>query len=343
MVALSNMITPPVKPGRCDPVSAIFKPPFYLRSALLQTFLGSNRPGRFDSQPLLACARPIVLSLEKGVRLSGALSLAKTAPARGLMILLHGWEGSIHSTYVVATGQYLYDHGFDVFRLNFRDHGDSQHLNQGLFYATLLDEVYQAVMAAARLLPKIPIFICGFSLGGNFALRIARSWSQAPLKDIDLKHVVAVSPVLDPSKATDAIDHHRAIRSYFMKKWRRSLNRKQQLFPEIYDFTDILELPDIRRMTEELLRRYSTYPNAAAYFKGYTLGDRDLEDLSIPAAIITSADDPVIPVEDFYHLSVKRNLNLMIHRYGGHNGFISNWRGRTWYEKYLVESVAGLS
>ena len=96
-------------------------------------------------------------------------------------------------------------------------------------------------------------------------------------------------------------------------------------------------------MTEKLLRRYSICPNAAAYFNGYTLCDSALEAISIPTTIITSKDDPVIPVEDFYHLSVKRHLNLKIHLYGGHNGFISNWRGRTWYENYLVDSVAGLS
>ena len=325
-----------------DHTSANFTPPFYLRSAMLQTFLGSNRPGRFRSHPLLSSAKPLVLSIEGGVRLSGALSLAEAAPARGLMILLHGWEGSMDSTYVVATGQYLFSHGFSIFRLNFRDHGESHPLNKGLFYATLLDEVYQAVIAAARMTPGIPVFLCGFSLGGNFALRIARYWSHTPPKDIDLAHVTAISPVLDPSKATDAIDGHRVIRRYFLKKWQRSLRMKQLLFPELYDFTDILDLSNIRQMTEKLLRRYSTYPNAAAYFADYTLCGRALEAISIPTTIITSKDDPIIPVEDFYHLSVNRHVRMIIHSYGGHNGFISSWRGRTWYERYLMDSVAGL-
>lgn len=326
-----------------DHISANFVPPFYLRSAMLQSFLGSNRPGCFQSHSLLSSARPIVLNIEGGVRLSGALSFAEAAPARGLMILLHGWEGSMDSTYVAATAQYLFSRGFSIFRLNFRDHGDSHSLNKGLFYATLLDEVYQAVIAVARMTPGIPVFLCGFSLGGNFALRIARKWSLTPPKDIDLKHVTAISPVLDPSKATDAIDGHRIIRRYFLKKWQRSLSMKHLLFPELYDFTDILELSNIRQMTEKLLRRYSTYPNAAAYFAGYTLRARDLEAISIPTTIITSKDDPIIPVEDFYHLSVNRHLRLIIHLYGGHNGFITSWRGRSWYERYLLEVAEGLT
>jgi len=324
------------------PASEIFKPPFFLRSAMLQTFLGSNRPGPLKSQSLSSCAQPLVLNLEGGVRLSGALSPARQTPARGLMILLHGWEGSIHSNYMAATGQYLLDHGMTVFRLNLRDHGDSHHLNEGLFYATFLDEVYQAVLAVARMVPGIPVYLCGFSLGGNFALRIVRDWPSDLVKDVDLEHVIAISPPLDPSKATDAIDRHRFIRWYFLKKWRRSLIRKQRLFPERYDFADILNLPTIREMTEKLLRRYSAYPNAAAYFNGYTLCGGDFEALSIPTTIVTSQDDPIIPVEDFYQLSVNRHLRVMVHPYGGHNGFISNWRGRTWYEKYLMDVVAGL-
>jgi len=112
--------------------------------------------------------------------------------------------------------------------------------------------------------------------------------------------------------------------------------------PERYDFADILELSNIRQMTEVLLQRYSPYPDAAAYFDGYTLRGAALSALSVPTTIITSKDDPVIPVEDFYRLSVKRPLQLIIHPYGGHNGFISSWRGNTWYERHLVDSFAGL-
>ncbi len=324
-----------------SPVFEAFTPPFYLRSPMLQTFLGSNRPGGSRWRPLLSQAVPLILHLDGGIRLSGAWTDSAKTPSRGLIILLHGWEGSISSTYVKATGWYLLKQGLSVFRLNLRDHGDSHHLNSGLFYATLLDEVYQAVMAAARRLPGVPVFLCGFSLGGNFALRIARKWSETPEKDVDLRHVIAVSPALDPSKATDAIDCHRFIKKYFLKKWCSSLLKKQRLFPEIYDFGDIVNLPTIREMTEKLLQRYSKYPDAAAYFKGYTLGGDDFENLSIPTTIVTAADDPIIPVDDFYRLPPARNLRLLIHSFGGHNGFIRNWRGGTWYEKYLVNVVAG--
>jgi predicted alpha/beta-fold hydrolase len=85
---------------------------------------------------------------------------------------LHGWEGSVDSTYLQRCGRSLYRHGYDIFRLNFRDHGDSHHLNSGIFYAVLLEEVYQAVIQAAEFARGGPVFMIGFSLGGNFVLRI---------------------------------------------------------------------------------------------------------------------------------------------------------------------------
>lgn len=313
-----------------------FRPPFYLRNSMLQTFLGSNRPVTSLTGPLLTAARPVVLQCDDGVRLAGAFSAVPADRAKGLVIFLHGWEGSIASAYVTATGQHLFRCGYHIFRLNLRDHGDTHHLNRGLFYATLFDEVSSAVRQAARMAEKLPVYLCGFSLGGNFALRIACRW-QGASTGIDLRQIAAISPVLDPAKATDAIDRRLLIRRYFRRKWQRSLRKKQQLFPENYDFSDISALVGIRQMTDKLLERYSPYADAVEYFAGYTLQRRDFETIDVPTTIITARDDPIIPVADFDALPPGRYLRKIIHSYGGHNGFIYNLRGRAWYEAYLQQ------
>jgi predicted alpha/beta-fold hydrolase len=82
-------------------------------------------------------AQKKILQTSKGIQLLGYYSPQKKIPSQGLVIMLHGWEGSAESSYIVCTGRTLYRHGYDIFRLNFRDHGNSQHLNQGIFYAVL--------------------------------------------------------------------------------------------------------------------------------------------------------------------------------------------------------------
>lgn len=313
-----------------------FRPPIYLRHPFVQTLLGSLRIRRAIHHPMLAGAKPLILTTGRNTRLKGFLSRAEARPGKGLVIILHGWEGSSTSSYVVSAGAFLFAHGYDVFRLNLRDHGDSHALNPGIFYATLLDETYDAVLQAAQTAAGGPVFLCGFSLGGNFALRIARRWSLAPQDTVDLRHIVAVSPVLDPDQATTAIDSHPLLRAYFVGKWQRSLTIKQQLFPAIYDFREILKLKTVRAMTQALLERYSEYPDAQAYFADYNLCKNALAPVSIGTSVITARDDPIIAVDDFRELAVCPAVQRVILPYGGHNGFIASLGGLRHHEAYML-------
>ena len=94
---------------------------------------------------MLEAAEEVILNPIDDVRLQGFYSRQVKGQAKGLVMLLHGWEGSVNSAYILGTGKFLYNKGYSVFRLNYRDHGNSHHLNQGLFYAVLLDEVFNAV------------------------------------------------------------------------------------------------------------------------------------------------------------------------------------------------------
>ena len=88
-------------------------------------------------------------------------------------MILHGWEGSAESCYVISLGAELLASGFDVLRLNLRDHGDSHHLNREIFHSCRLAEVVGATRAVAQRFPQARIFLAGFSLGGNFVLRVS--------------------------------------------------------------------------------------------------------------------------------------------------------------------------
>ena len=306
--------------------------PLLLRNPHLQTFLASSRIRTRGPNPMVAAAREIVIATSEGIRLLGALS-TPPGPARGLAVLLHGWEGSMDSTYVQRTGRALFDRGFAVFRLNYRDHGRSHHLNTGIFYAVKDLEVFDAVRQAAAAAAELPVYLVGFSLGGNFALRIARRTADAPIPA--LAHVVAVSPVLDPEASTDRVDRHPLIRSYFLKKWRRSLAIKQALYPERYDFRAAMRLETVRATTARLVAGHSDYPSLDAYFQGYTLTGDHLSGLQVPTTLVTAADDPVIPVEDFRRLNPAPTTRVVIRPHGGHLGFLEGLALRSRYERDL--------
>jgi len=82
---------------------------------------------------------------------------------------------------------------------------------------------------------------------------------------------------------------------------------------------------------------FPEYPTYRDYFRQYTLLGDSLSELGVPTTIIASADDPVVPVEDFTGLKKGANLTLLLQKYGGHCGFLGNpFPFGCWYEKKIV-------
>jgi hypothetical protein len=273
-----------------------------------------------------------------GVRLLGFHSPQPGDTGRGLILFLHGWEGSADSVYVLRASKFFYDQGFDIFRLNLRDHGDSHHLNKGLFHGGLIEETHHAVQHIAPLSGGKPFYVTGFSLGGNFVLRIALRHAMYPVAH--LRHLFCVSPVLDPYKATVAIDGSSWFyRRYFVNKWRRSLRKKQEAFPDLYSFQEVLAMKTVMEITDHIIPRYSPYENHDDYFSTYTLRGKALARLTVPVTVITAEDDPVIPVDDFRELRGNGCLTVSIQRYGGHCGFLDPFPFGCWYERKILDIV----
>jgi predicted alpha/beta-fold hydrolase len=123
-----------------------FRPRRWLRNPHVQSVLASSgvRSALFRRRRrvLEATTTECILDCGHDVRLQGFHTRQSVLPQpRALAILLHGWEGSAQSSYILHTGSRLLAEGCDVFRLNFRDHGQTHHLNQQLFHSCRIDEV----------------------------------------------------------------------------------------------------------------------------------------------------------------------------------------------------------
>lgn len=310
-----------------------------MKNPHIQTALGSLRLRVLGKNPMAACAKEIIIDAGCGVRLLGYHSAQPSDKSKGLITLLHGWEGSSDSAYILSTGKYLYGKGYDIFRLNLRDHGASHHLNEGMFHGALIEETYNAVMRISELSNGRPNYVVGFSLGGNFALRIVLH-QNASSSIPNLKHVFCISPPLDPYKATLAIDNGLPVyRLYFLKKWKRSLKKKQMLFPRQYDFGHILKMRTCMEMTEAIMPYYPAFLNYREYFNQYTLGNSQFENISTPTTVIVAEDDPVISVRDFSTLKTSPHVSLLIQKNGGHCGFFISSPFDCWYEKKISHII----
>lgn len=313
-----------------------FTPRFFIKNAHLQSILASAHILTPFHRVLLANSHDIIIETSHQSKLLACVSQAPRS--RGLVVIIHGWEGSSSSAYVLAAGSFFYKLGFSVCRLNLRDHGESHHLNEGLFHGALLDETFDAVNHVAMQTGDRPVYLLGFSLGANFCLRIAIKHAQTPIKN--LKYVFAVSPPLDPYKTTLAIDQGPSFyRKYFLKKWKRSLLTKQKLFPGKYNFANMLSAKTCMELTDDMMTYYTEFPSYMDYFKLYTLNEKSFQNLNVPVKIFISADDPVIPHDDFQSLAENDYLTISRQLFGGHCGFIDLFPYHRWHQEKIAATL----
>ncbi|WP_052367590.1 YheT family hydrolase [Algiphilus aromaticivorans] len=315
-----------------------FRPAPWLRAPLLQTALASFRlrRRRIRRHPVVTSAERQVLDCGDGVRLVAWIS-APPSDCRGRVVLLHGWEGCHDSVYLMSAARALFDAGWQVTRLNLRDHGYTHDLNPEMFHSGRLDEVCGALKAIAAMVGG-DLRVVGFSLGGNFALRLGEARTE---KDLPVSQCIAVCPAIAPRATLEALDHcPKPIRRYFERKWRRSLHAKQAAWPDHYDFSELRQLSGFVTITERFSHEHTPYPGLDDYLASHDISrNADLGTVT-PTTVITAKDDPVVPWSAFEHIRRSPSIRLIATEHGGHCGFIENLRMDSWIDHCLTVCLA---
>lgn len=317
-----------------------FIPPFWARNQHAQSLLATlkfRKPNLIKkSKSLLEACNEVILDAGDGVRLQSFYS-KNNSSRNSLVILIHGWEGSHESLYLLSAANHLYQAGYDILRLNLRDHGSSHQLNEELFHSNRLQEVINAVKQAQDLFKPTRTDLVGFSLGGNFVTRIS---AESHINEISLNQTIAICPAINPLDILIQLENGLSFyHDYFVKKWKRSLKIKQSLFPKIYNFEEVYSMKSMRKMTEYLLLLFGDYHTPEDYFNGYSLGKSYLEKLNSPVTILMSKDDPVINYQDTFYLSQNEYLNIHSTQYGGHCGFIKNLKLQSWADDFILKTL----
>jgi len=320
----------------------LFQPPRLLRNRHLQSILASSKLRKPKllkaAKDMLQASREVILHAGENIRLHCIVSEYDQHGSnqnRPLVVLLHGWEGSAESSYLLSSAACLYNNGYDVLRLHLRDHGPSHHLNSELFHGARIDEVVAAVKSINDLFSRESTYLVGFSLGGNFALRVAM---RAKSHNLKLTKVIAISPVVEPINTMTALEKGAVLyRTYFMRKWRKSLKLKHQAYPEKVEIEEVKRSRDLMALTEMLVEQHTEFNRVDDYFHSYALTGRALSDIDVPTLIITSKDDPVIPSNDFDEIKHSPQVTISIQTYGGHCGFIKDYKLNSWVNDVLLQ------
>jgi len=316
-----------------------FRPHRLLRHAQLQSILATKGPRRKlwlkRGNRMEAAAERHVLECSDGVRLLGFHSRQPEGrQPKALALLIHGWEGSQDSVYLYSMACTLFEAGYNIFRLNLRDHGGTHALNREPFHSARITEVLDAVRAAQALDGSATLFVIGFSLGGNFALRVGL---QGPAAGIRPRLSVGVSPAIHPESTLQAIDQGPALfRMYFLDKWRRTLKAKKAAWPDLR-FDGYESIRGFHATTRRFVADFTDYAAMEDYLAAYTLTPGMLMTSPSPLAVLTAKDDPVIPFRHFEGLRAAGAVEAFIAtEHGGHCGFIEDFGLRCWSDAQVL-------
>ena len=317
-----------------------FKPPFGLRNPHVQTIFSSIGPRRTKVKKAFhkfhKQQQEVTLNCHDGIRLGGFLNQATATKSKQLAILIHGWEGSAESSYILSTTTQLLDQCIDVFRLNLRDHGGTHHLNRGIFNSTLIDEVISGLEDLQQRYSYPSYSLIGYSLGGNFSLRVV---ANAQNNNVHLDRVIVFCPVIHAYTSNVALNraHNYLYGQYFVRKWKRSLYNKLTAFPD-YDYeASLAGMKTLDQMNEELIPKYTRFKDVNDYFDAYAVTGDTLVNTICPCYLHFAKDDMIIPHDDIKKLADNPKLDITVTEWGGHCGFLMNWKLESWQDKRVVE------
>ena len=303
-----------------------------------------------DWQTVVARFWPAVINLRKypvetrlfdtepGVRVVAHCHWRHQANLKGTILIAHGLEGSSQSPYVLRMASRALDAGFQVVRLNIRNCGGTEHLGPTLYHSGLTTDL----RAVAEQLTDGPLFIVGFSMGGNMALKLAGEWGNASPSHV--KAICAVSPPIDLAECALRIAErrNRIYETRFLKRLRQTLTRKKRLMSVSYTLEAFESIRTLIDFDNAYTAPAFGYRDAFDYY-AHASSNRFLHNIQVPALVVHAQDDPFIPFKVFDHPAFRENphLQLLAPRFGGHVAFLSRQQPRFWAEEQALRFCEG--
>src|SRR5207253_5153296 len=148
-----------------------FEPPRALRNGHVMTIFGGLWPRRFNLLNWPCVAREFETG--PGVRVRAHCHWQTHRRMHPTVIIIHGLEGSAYSRHVLGTAEKAFLAGLNVLRLNVRSCGGTERLTPTLYHAGLTEDLHH-IIKELMTRDRLPdLFLIGFSMGGNQALKFA--------------------------------------------------------------------------------------------------------------------------------------------------------------------------
>jgi predicted alpha/beta-fold hydrolase len=294
-------------------------------------FLWRGRPFRYPT-------RQVRVRLDDGDQLVLHDSVPRDwRDDRPTALLIHGMGGDSQSGYVQRTAARLYRRNVRVVRIDLRGAGAGFGLAEKFYHGGRSEDIRAALAEMLAWSPESPLWVLGFSLGGNMALKLAGEAAEEPVPGLD--RVAAVAPPIDVLRCSHLISqrHNRFYDRFFASQLMRLARLRAEYYPNpplpefprrasIREFDDLFTAPRCGFVdAHDYYRRASSFPL--------------IPKIAVPTLIVTARDDPFVAVEPFEELTCPPHVHVEIHDHGGHLGFLGDdgEGGIRWVERRIVD------
>ena len=306
-----------------------FDPVF--RNPHLQTIASHFWPRPESSERYPVASR--LFRTEPGVQVLVA-SQRPEGPAKGEIVMVHGLEGSGDAGYIRSLSAAALARGYAAHAFHMRTCGGTERLCQTLYHAGLTSDL-SGVLRAFQIEGRAPVFLVGFSLGGNVVLKLAGELAGRGPELI--RGVCAASTPLDLEACARRLAHpsNRLYERRFIGRMRDRLCATGR-----YRKRDFRGLRSIREIDDRITAPSFGFGDAANYYRtqsaiGY------LAAIRVPVLLIQSRDDTLVPFDVFGGDAVRSNPRIEVRAtdHGGHLGFLGRRPHRFWLDETILEWV----
>ena len=254
--------------------------------------------------------------------------------ARGEIVMVHGLEGSGDAGYIESLAGAALEAGFSAHRFHMRTCGGTEGHANTLYHAGLTSDL-AAVVRVLRGEDRAHVFLVGFSLGGNVVLKLAGELGESAAELI--RGVCAVSTPLDLAVCARRIGdaENRLYQYRFVRRMRARLSATGRYRP-----ADFLGLRSVMEIDDRITAPSFGFGNAENYYRTQSAA-RFLGEIRVPALLIQSKDDPLVPYSIFERLPENPWVELLVTEHGGHLGFLGQRPHRFWLDETVMAWVQG--
>jgi predicted alpha/beta-fold hydrolase len=305
-----------------------FEPLF--RNPHILTILGNFWPRKYDFARFPVENRLIQTDGETQVLVQ---TQRPAGPALGEIVLLHGLEGSGEAGYVRSMAWAALQAGFIAHRFHMRTCGGTAELCKTLYHAGLTSDLQVFLEQLRGEGRNLPVFLIGFSLGGNVGLKLAGELGETDL----IEGICSISTPIDLAAGVRRLGKldNRIYERRFVRRMRNRLfatgrysRRELDAARNLYEIDDRITAPSFGFESAD---HYYATQSANMY----------LDRIRVPTLLIQAKDDTFIPFEIFRHPALSSNpfLQLIAPEHGGHLGFLSRRGPRFWIDEVAIDFV----